>query len=112
MVLVVVICLQVLGLTAASRPLNSFLAEVFAYIPRLAAAAALLFVAWLVAKGLKFVVVTALDRTRLDEKLQREVEYQPPAEGEASAPEAEGTTVPCTLHSAPFTLPAAPDNQC
>jgi small-conductance mechanosensitive channel len=88
MVLVVVICLQVLGLTAASRPLNSFLNEVFAYIPRLAAAAALLFVAWLVAKGLKFVVVTALDRTRLDEKLQREVEYQPPAESEARTAEA------------------------
>lgn len=91
MVLVVVICLQVLGLTAASRPLNSFLGEVFAYIPRLAAAAALLFVAWLVAKGLRFVVVTALERTRLDEKLQREVDYRPPSEAEARAAEAADT---------------------
>jgi hypothetical protein len=109
MVLVVVICLQVLGLTAASRPLNSFLAEVFAYIPRLAAAAALLFVAWLVAKGLKFVVVTALDRTRLDEKLQREVEYQPPTEDEVRAAEAEGTTPddPAVDTEAPSAAPAA-----
>lgn len=91
MVLVVVVCLQVLGLSTASRPLYGFLAEIFAFLPRLAAAAALLFVAWLVAKGLKFVVITALDRTELDEKLQREVDYEaPPATAaEAGAPTVE-----------------------
>lgn len=82
MILVLVIVFQILGLTAASRPLHGFLGEVFAFLPRLAAAAGLLFLAWLVAKGLKFLVRTALERTGIDERLQREVEYAPAAEGE------------------------------
>lgn len=102
MVLVVVVCLQVLGLSTASRPLYGFLTEIFAFLPRLAAAAALLLVAWLVAKGLKFVVITALDRTELDEKLQRQVEYEtPPAETTATADPATGAVEPATEPAAP-----------
>lgn len=100
MVLVIVICLQVLGLTAASRPLHGFLDQIFAFIPRLAAAVALLFLAWLVARGLRFVVVAALDRTQLDERLQREVGPRPPAETAAVEP-AEGAAAPVAADEGP-----------
>ena len=108
MVLVVVICLQVLGLTAASQPLHGFLTTIFAYIPRLLAAAALLFVAWLVARSLKWVVTTALDRTGIDEKLQREVDYEPPTEAEARADEVAATPdADGEVHTAPAATTAA-----
>lgn len=114
MVLVVVICLQVLGLGAASRPLYGLVIQVFEFVPRLAAAAALLFVAWLVARSLRFVVTTALDRTSLDDRLQREMEYEPPAEGEtietvdAEAPAA-GAPIPPPAPARRASLPAADD---
>lgn len=107
MVLVVVVCLQVLGLSTASRPLYGFLTEIFAFLPRLVAATALLLVAWLVAKGLKFVVITALDRTELDEKLQREVEYEaPPAETGRTTLTAETAAEAGTPAVEPVTEPA------
>lgn len=74
MLFVLVGFFQVLGLNEISRPLLSFLDRVFAYAPRLIAPAVLALVAWLVAKGLKFVVQRGLAKTRLDDRLRSEAE--------------------------------------
>ena len=72
MLLVLVAFFQVLGLTAVTEPLTEFLNQVFAYAPRLIAAAVLLFVAWLAATGLRFVVKKVMTATGLDHRLSRE----------------------------------------
>ncbi len=65
--------LTVLGLGAVASPLRGFLNEVFAYLPRLLSAGVLLFIAWLVATGLRFAISRGLGATRLDEKLGGEM---------------------------------------
>jgi small-conductance mechanosensitive channel len=44
------------------EPFRAFMDSVYAYLPRVAAAAAVLLVGWLVAKGLRFAVSRVLDR--------------------------------------------------
>ena len=71
LLLVIVGFFEALGLTVVTEPLNRLLGEVFAFVPRLAAPALLLLVAWGLATGLRFVVRRVLDSTDLDEKLTR-----------------------------------------
>jgi hypothetical protein len=67
---------QVLGLHAISIPLRGFLDNIFAYAPRLIAPAILALVAWLVAKGLRYVVQRGLAKTNLDDRLRSEAEFE------------------------------------
>ena len=69
MIFVLVGFFQVLGLTLVTEPLNRLLTEVFRFVPQLLAAGVLLLVAWIVATGLKLVVVRLLGVANLDEKI-------------------------------------------
>lgn len=71
MIFVLVAFLQALQLTAVSEPLNNFLQQVFAYLPRIAGAALLLGVAWLIATLARTVLVKGLKAFSLDEKLNQ-----------------------------------------
>lgn len=74
----IVAFLQALDLQAVSEPLNNFLNQVVGYIPRLAGAAILLGVAWLVATIVKLIVTRALDAFGIDERLGSHVRDTPP----------------------------------
>lgn len=63
---------QVLGLTLITTPLNRFLEQLFAYLPRLLGAAILLVVAIVVARLARLVVRRVLSAVRLDERLAAE----------------------------------------
>lgn len=69
LLMVFVAFFQALGLTIVTEPFNRLLGEVFAFVPRLAAPALLLLVAWGLATGLRFLVQRVLDSTELDERL-------------------------------------------
>jgi len=71
MIFVLVAFLQALQLTAVSEPLNNFLQQVFAYLPRIAGAALLLGVAWLIATLSRTLLVRGLRAFSLDEKLNQ-----------------------------------------
>lgn len=73
MLIVLVAVFQVLQLTAVTGPLNSLLNEVFGSIPNILYAAALLFVAWVIASLLRFVVSKGLAATKLDDTLTSQV---------------------------------------
>jgi len=72
MIFVLVAFFQTLGLTAVTEPLTAFLNQVFEYAPRLIAAGVLLFLAWVVATVLRFVVRQALTAAKIDRRLTRE----------------------------------------
>jgi len=61
-----------LSLQLVTGPLHSLADQVFAYAPRLAAAALLGLAAWIVALILRKLVTKALEATKLDEKLTKE----------------------------------------
>ena len=63
---------QALGLTLVTAPLSALLGEVFAYLPRLAGAAVLVVLAWLLATVLRLLVTRALQALRLDQRLSEE----------------------------------------
>ena len=65
--------LQALRLTAVSEPLNNALNDIARFVPKLAAAAILLGVAWLLATIVKLVVTRSLRIFRLDERLNQQV---------------------------------------
>jgi hypothetical protein len=70
MILAIVAALNVLNLTTVSQPLNNFLNEIFAYLPRVGAAAIWLGVAWILATLAKAAVVRISRSFGLDERLQ------------------------------------------
>jgi hypothetical protein len=70
MLLVLVGCFQILGLTLITEPLNNLLNQVFSFAPNLIAAAALLAVALIAAGIVRALLRTVLDSTRLDDRLQ------------------------------------------
>jgi Mechanosensitive ion channel, conserved TM helix len=72
MLFVLVAFFQTLGLTAVTEPLTAFLNQVFEYAPRLVAAAVILFIAWVVAKILRFAVRSALSAAKVDRRLTRQ----------------------------------------
>ena len=75
MLLVLVAVFQMLQLTAVTGPLNSLLNEVFGSIPNILYAAALLFVAWLVATLARFAVSKGLAMMKLDNILTSQVGF-------------------------------------
>jgi hypothetical protein len=84
---VLVAVLNALQLQAVSDPLNKFLGEIFAYLPRLGGALVLLGVGWAVATVARLAVIQGLRRFNLDEQLARPLQ-QESAAGEAGV---EGT---------------------
>lgn len=71
MIFVLVAFLQALQLTAVSEPLSDLLRQVFAYLPKIAGAAILLGVAWLIATLARMLLVRGLKAFSLDEKLNQ-----------------------------------------
>ncbi len=82
MLFVIVTIFQFLDLPAVTGPLNRLLEEVFAFVPNLLGAAALIFIAWVLATGLRFITSKALQMTSLDDAMTEQVglsgEGQPP----------------------------------
>ncbi len=72
MLFVLVAFFQALELTVVTEPLNAFLIQVFTYAPRIIGAAVLLFIAWLVATGVRFMIRKVLTATKIDSRLTRE----------------------------------------
>jgi len=69
LIFAIVAALNALELQSVSEPLNSFLDQIFAYLPRIGGAALLLGVAWLVATLVRSLVVNLLSRFNLDDQL-------------------------------------------
>jgi hypothetical protein len=69
MILAIVAALNVLNLTTVSQPLNNFLNQIFAFLPKLGAAAILTGIAWVVATLAKTVVTRTAQSFSLDERL-------------------------------------------
>lgn len=72
MILAIVAALNVLNLTTVSQPLNNFLNQIFAFLPKLGAAAVLVGVAWVLATLAKTLVVRAAQSFRLDDRLMQQ----------------------------------------
>ncbi|EKV01025.1 small-conductance mechanosensitive channel [Leptolyngbya sp. PCC 7375] len=64
--------LNALKLDSVSQPIGGLLQTVFEYVPRLAGAAVILFVTWVIAKVVKSAVVNGLGRFNLDERLSEQ----------------------------------------
>lgn len=77
MAFVLVAFLNALQLTAVSAPLNSFLQQIFVYLPRVVSAAALLGVAWLLATVAKALVVRGLGRFNLNNRIAQQTGVAP-----------------------------------
>lgn len=69
MLFAIIGALNVLKLEVVSGPLNSFLDQIFAYLPKLGGAAILLGIGWLLATAVKMLVVRVLGQFRLDDRL-------------------------------------------
>jgi hypothetical protein len=72
MILAVVAALNVLNLTTVSEPLNNFLNQIFAFLPRLGSAAILIGIAWLLATITKAIVIRISRTFSLDERLSQQ----------------------------------------
>lgn len=68
-ILAVVAALNVLKLTTVSEPLNNFLNQIFAYLPRIGGAAIIAAIAWLVATITRLVAIRIAHSFSLDDKL-------------------------------------------
>lgn len=78
MLFVVLAVLQTLNLTIAAQPINAFLAEVFAFLPAILGAIALLLLAWLIATLVRFLVQRGLKLARVDERLTAQADVTAP----------------------------------
>jgi len=81
MLFVLVAFFQRLGLTMVTQPINAFLTQIMEFAPRILGAGMIALAAWFIATVLKFILVKALDATKLDEKLRSGAGME---EGEAS----------------------------
>jgi Conserved TM helix len=77
MVLAVVAALNALNLTTVSQPLNNFLNQIFAFLPRLGSAAILVGVAWVVATLAKAIAVRTAQSFSLDERIAEQNDADP-----------------------------------
>ncbi len=68
-ILTIVGALQALNLNAVSVPLNNFVNQIISYIPKIAGAAILLGIAWVIATIVKLIVTRALDAFGLDRRV-------------------------------------------
>ena len=62
------------NLTAVSGPLQTLLTDVAAFIPGLVGALAILIVAWVIARVVRFVITAIAKRTKLDERLAQQAD--------------------------------------
>ncbi len=69
MILAIVAALDTLKLTTVSEPLNNFLNQIFAYLPKLGGAAILVAVAWVLATITRLVVIRMARQLGLDNRL-------------------------------------------
>lgn len=76
MIFVLVAFLNALNLEGVSAPLNSFLQQVFSYLPRIGGAVLLLALAWVIATLAKLLVTRGLARFNLDERLASQTGQQ------------------------------------
>ncbi|MCT7955389.1 mechanosensitive ion channel [Laspinema palackyanum] len=83
MIFVLVAFLQALNLEVVSQPLNRFLEQIFAYLPKIGGAAVLLGVAWILATLSKMLLTRGLTQFRLDERLAEQT-------GETTDPQTAG----------------------
>ncbi|HEY9838577.1 MAG TPA: mechanosensitive ion channel, partial [Vampirovibrionales bacterium] len=83
MIFVLVAFLQALNLEVVSQPLNRFLEQIFAYLPKIGGAAVLLGVAWILATLAKMLLTRGLAQFRLDERLAEQT-------GETTDPQTAG----------------------
>lgn len=97
---VLVAVLNALQLQAVSDPLNKFLGEIFAYLPRLGGALVLLGVGWAVATVARLAVIQGLRRFNLDERLAQPLQPEAAAEGTAAKPEGGAEVAPFLLNEA------------
>ncbi|ESA36851.1 conserved tm helix repeat-containing protein [Leptolyngbya sp. Heron Island J] len=72
MLFFIIAILNALKLDTVSEPISGLLQTVFEYVPRLAGAAVILFVTWVIAKIAKAAVVNGLGRFNLDERLSEQ----------------------------------------
>lgn len=63
-----------LQLAVAAEPINAFLNTIFEYAPRVIGALCLLLLAWIIARVVRSLVLMALERTKVDEKLAEDEE--------------------------------------
>jgi hypothetical protein len=68
----IVASLNALNLEAVSQPLNNFLDQIFAYLPRVGGAILLLAVAWVTATVVRSLVINGLARFNLDDRLAQQ----------------------------------------
>lgn len=69
MVFVLIGFFQAIGLTLPTQPLNRLLTDILGFLPQLLAAAALLLIAWLLARVLHLIVTGLLRSMKVDERL-------------------------------------------
>ncbi len=77
MILAIVAALNVLNLTTVSQPLNNFLNQIFAFLPKLGGAAVLAGVAWVLATLTRLVVIRSARSFGLDERLTEQAGATP-----------------------------------
>lgn len=77
MILAFVAALNVLNLTTVSRPLNTFLDQIFAYLPKLGGAGIVVAIAWVLASVSRFAVIRLSRSLSLDERLMQTTEGTP-----------------------------------
>ena len=81
MLFFIIAVLNTLQLAAVSEPISGLLQTVFEYVPRIAGAAVILFITWLIARLAKAAIVNSLGRFNLDERLAEQTGVD--AEGNA-----------------------------
>ncbi|HEY9735547.1 MAG TPA: mechanosensitive ion channel [Trichocoleus sp.] len=69
--------LNALNLGVVSQPLNNFLQQIFAYLPRIGGALLLLAIAWAIATLVKLIVTRGLARFNLDDRLAAQTGQAP-----------------------------------
>lgn len=73
MVLVLVAFFEALRLTLVVDPLNSFMNQIFKFMPQLFGALILLLIAWIIASALRLVITRVMGAAKLDERLGTQV---------------------------------------
>lgn len=69
MIFVLIAVFQALQLTIITAPLNQLLVQITGYLPKLIGAGVLLLIAWVVATGLKMIIVRVVGASQVEERL-------------------------------------------
>jgi len=73
LLITVVAVLHYVQLEGVAEPLNELIGQILGYLPHAAGAAIILIAAWIVARFLRYLVVTALSKTTIDETINKEL---------------------------------------